>query len=139
MAINEKDMSKVSGGTGELPKAEGKDATALLAPPPAVVKPGVGVNGLENSEVTGQKRDIESLNPEDLDEVSGGYIYRARMHKDYQWEVLDINGQVLSSYDSRKDAEAGAERLGQRKDKISWSKLDYIRHKDKRNRSNFDR
>lgn len=139
MVINEKDMSKVSGGTGEIIKAEGQNATSPLAPPTAVVKPVVGDDGLENSEINSQKRDIKSLNPADLDEVSGGYIYHARMHKDYQWEVLDINGQVLSSYDSRKDAEAGAERLGQRKDKISWSKLDYIRHKDKRNRNTFDK
>lgn len=139
MAINEKDMSKISGGTGEIAKVEGQDNAAPLAPPSVSVKPVVEGNNLENSEVTGQKRDIKSLNPADLDEVSGGYIYRARMHKDYQWEVLDINGQVLSSYDSRKDAEEAAERLGQRKDKISGRKLDYIRHKDKRDRNTFDR
>lgn len=90
---------------------------------------------------TVQKRDIETLNPEDLDEISGGYIYHARMYDDYRWELIDINGQVVSRYDSRKDAEKAAERLGYRKDKISWSKLKGIRNDygHGRDRNTFDK
>ncbi len=52
---------------------------------------------------------IETLNHENEEEVSGGYIYKCNNHPDFQWEVIsDVTGNVLGRFASRGEAVAAA-------------------------------
>lgn len=71
MAINEKDMSKVSGGTGELAPVEKKDNIPLLAPPPAIIKPIVDANQTQ-TQTQAQSQNKQEIANNALSNVSGG-------------------------------------------------------------------
>lgn len=84
---------------------------------------------LKNKEKKLGKRNINKLNSEDLDEVSGGFVYRARMHPTDQWEVIDKDtGRVLDRYSTREEAKSRAQReWKQSPERLSWDKLKKIR------------
>ena len=91
---------------------------------------------LKNKE---KELEINKLNSKDLDEVSGGFIYHARMHPTDQWEVIDKNtGEVIESYQTRAEAESRAQReWNQSPEKIDWSTLKKIRKR--KNGVNLDK
>ena len=81
-----------------------------------------------------EKRDISALDPNDLENVAGGYVYHARHHADYNYEVIDDrSGEVLGRYETRGAAKLAAQQLGQKTDSIHrYSKLKKIREEARR-------
>ncbi len=75
------------------------------------------------------KKDVNKLNSEDLEAVSGGLIYHARNHPTDPWEVIDKNtGEVKLRCKTRGEAESRAQReYNESSDKISWKQLKKIR------------
>ena len=64
------------------------------------------------------------LNPEELDNVSGGYIYEAGDG----WEVIDdYNGEVIAGGLSERDAKALCCELGLEYEEIDWNTLKELR------------
>lgn len=65
-------------------------------------------NGLE------EKQDMTALEQDDLENVTGGYIFRAPWHEDYKWEVInDKTLGVMGRYKTEEAAQRAAINLGQ--------------------------
>ena len=89
-----------------------------------------------------EKRDISALDPNDLESVAGGYVYHARHHADYKYELInDASGEVMGRYKTRYDAKLAAQQLGQDTESIHrYSKLKKIREEARRGtRRNINR
>ncbi len=69
-----------------------------------------------------EKRDISALDPNDLESVAGGYVYHARNHVDFNYEVIDDrSGAVLGRYETRDAAKSAAQQFGQKTESIHRS------------------
>lgn len=91
-------------------------------------------NGLE------EKQDMTALEQDDLENVTGGYIFYAPWHEDYKWEVIDDKTLgVWGRYQTEEDAKKAAEILGQSDEVIkSKRKLERMRKERDKNPGSRD-
>lgn len=87
-----------------------------------------------------EKRDLTALNPEDIEKVSGGYVYNNTDHPDYTWEAIsNRDGSVIGRYRTKEEAAIAATSSGNSTDKI-WraGTLEKIRNDSDRDKIKLD-
>ena len=69
------------------------------------------------------------LNPEDLENVAGGYIFGQGLDRDYRWEIIsDMDGRVVGRYKTKEQAMRAAKEMGISTQEITWSELNKLRN-----------
>ena len=89
-----------------------------------------------------KKQDMAALEQDDLENVTGGYVFHDSHLGDYNWEVInDETLRVMGRYKTKEEAQRGAINLGQDNEIIkSERKLKKMREKAKSTpRENFNR
>lgn len=81
-----------------------------------------------------EKRNLNDLNPENLESVAGGYVYYASNHPDFKYEAIDDKtGNVLGRYRTKEDAKFAAKKFGNSDELISkYRTLERIREESRR-------
>ena len=71
---------------------------------------------------------IRELSEVELEQVSGGHVFRPG-NNPRKWEIIsDLNGKVMDTITGgRDDAEARARELGQSTDELNWTQLTNLR------------
>lgn len=71
---------------------------------------------------------IRELTDEEMEQASGGYVFRPSDNP-RKWEIIsDLNGKVMDTVTGgRDDAEARAKQLGQSTDELNWTQLTNLR------------
>ncbi len=72
------------------------------------------------------KRAMKALDDEQLDQVSGGYLYWQNCSGHWQWKVLNENGEECGSFDTRDEAYDYASNNGYSTEEINSDQLQKI-------------
>lgn len=80
-----------------------------------------------------EKQDMVALEQDDLENVTGGYIFYDSHLEDYNWQVINTRTlRVMGRYRTKEDAQKAARILGQDEEVIkSRRKLERMRKKAK--------
>ena len=72
---------------------------------------------------------LKKLGDENVDELSGGYVYKYGDRENYPFEVIDDNnGSVLGRYATLEDAQYAAKnKFGMSEKTIDWYSLKHLR------------
>ncbi len=107
-------------------------------------------NELENQEMTNtedsktnelENQEMTNLEKDDLEKVTGGYVFYAPWHEDYKYEVIDDKTLgVMGRYKTQEDAKRAARHLRQGDEIIkSKRKLERMRkQRDEIGRDNIN-
>lgn len=86
--------------------------------------------------------DISSLKPEDVEGITGGYIFNGKEQtpeKNLPWEVIDKYGNVVERCSTRESCIALAKKvLGESTRELNWEQVKFLR-KAKDNISGLER
>lgn len=74
----------------------------------------------ENEKKTAEETGVATLSDENLDKMSGGYIFQ---NSEGDWAVIDEDGKEVALLDDEDEAIAEAARRGLSTEEIEWSEL----------------
>ncbi len=78
-----------------------------------------------------EKKEVNELNPEESEKVSGGYVYQTFSTPYTNYKVIDDkDGKVLGRYNTMSKAKEMARRKGQDDTEISYAALSDLRTND---------
>ena len=79
-----------------------------------------------------KRTELKLIGENELEKVSGGYVYGGGILKGKKWEVIDDgNGNVLGRYETEKEAKKMAGKKSQSKKELSWKELCDLREVSK--------
>ena len=77
------------------------------------------------------KTDVDSLNLENLEGISGGYVFNGKEQtpeKNLPWEVIDKSGNVIERCATKESCIALAKKvLGESTRELNWEQVQFLR------------